>query len=570
MNSSPSLWFIEGSLALLSLALAYVLPAKTPVWWRAVERALAQLASRRRLAVGITGMLALLLRLALLPVCPIPLPFIPDEFSFLFAADTFAHGRLANPTPALWQHFETIHISMQPTYTSMYFPAQGLILAAGKVLLGNPWFGLLCVNALLCAAICWALQAWLPSRWALLGGLIAVLRLSLFSYWINSYNGAGAIVALGGTLVLGAFPRVMRNMRLLDGLLLAAGIVILLLSRPYEGLLLCLPTAIVLLHWAFFSKNRPAKRVLMQRAALPLLVVAAGGAWLGYYNYRAFGHATTLPYTVDRAAYAVEPYWIWENPRPVPVYRHAAMRDFYLKQELRIATNYHTTSGFIVQNLLKPINTLRFYAGFALLPPLVMLPWVLGDRRIRFLILALVFLIAGVFLEIVLLPHYLAPFTVVFYGIGLQCMRHLYACRTGGRRVGQWIVRLAILNCIAMVAMRVCAQPLHIALGDWPVSEWTANWYGNSQLGYERDRIQNQLEQMPGKQLVFVRYMPQHNPVFEWVYNSADIEDARIIWARDMGAAANRELMHHYGNRTAWLIEPDQPRPALEPYQGAN
>jgi hypothetical protein len=51
--------------------------------------------------------------------------FLPDDFSFLLAGDTFAHGRLTNPTPAMWTHFETIHITMQPTYQSMYFPGRG-------------------------------------------------------------------------------------------------------------------------------------------------------------------------------------------------------------------------------------------------------------------------------------------------------------------------------------------------------------------------------------------------------------------------------------------------------------
>jgi hypothetical protein len=106
-------------------------------------------------AVAAVGLSALLLRLAILPFCPIPIPFVPDDFSFMLSGDTFAHGRPTNPTPAMWTHFESIHISMQPTHMSRYFPAQGLILAAGKTLLGYPWFDLLMNTAFMCAAICW-------------------------------------------------------------------------------------------------------------------------------------------------------------------------------------------------------------------------------------------------------------------------------------------------------------------------------------------------------------------------------------------------------------------------------
>jgi len=150
------------------------------------------------MAVLAVGVAALLLRVAILPFFPIPLPFIPDDFSFLLAAETFAHGHLTNPTPAMWTHFETLHLTMQPSYVSMYFPGQGLLLAAGQVLLGHPWFGVLIADALMCAAICWMLQAWLPPTWALLGGFLAILRLGLFSYWVNTYSGGALLRRLAG------------------------------------------------------------------------------------------------------------------------------------------------------------------------------------------------------------------------------------------------------------------------------------------------------------------------------------------------------------------------------------
>ena len=200
-SGKASLMMIEGGLTLIAAAVAFGWPRLGSGFFSRIERAFGQLARRRGLAVAVVGFTALLLRLAILPVCPVPHPFITDDFSFLLAADTFASGRLTNPTPAMWTHFESIQINMKPTYMSMYFPAQGLVLAAAKVLTGHPWYGVLCMSALMCAAICWMLQAWLPPGWALLGGMLAVLHIGLFSYWINTYTGAGSISALGGALV---------------------------------------------------------------------------------------------------------------------------------------------------------------------------------------------------------------------------------------------------------------------------------------------------------------------------------------------------------------------------------
>ena len=565
--SGPSIIIIEAGLSALAAAVAFGWPRLGSSFFLHIERAFSQLARKQGLAVVTVGVATLLLRLALLPAVPIPLPFIPDDFSFLLAADTFAHGRLTNLAPVMWIHFESLHITMQPTYMSMYFPAQGLLLAAGKVLLGHPWFGILVSSALMCGAICWMLQAWLPPNWALLGGMLAVLRLGLFSYWINTYTGGSTISACGGALVLGALPRFMRSPTLRHGMLMAVGIVLLAMSRPYEGMLLCLPVAVVLGRWALFGKNRLAASVLMRRTALPLALIVAAGVWMGYYDYRAFGSPLTLPYTVDRATYAITPYYIWQSKRPAPVYRHESLRRFYCDFEPQDAVGMQSFSGIIAKSLHKAREGILFFAGAVLLPPLIMIRRVFLDRRIRFLVLCVLILVAGMAIEIYMIPHYLAPFTAAFYAIGLQAMRHLRVWRPEGRPFGLAGVRLIVAICVVLAGLRVFAGPLHLTPPKYPPSEWAWQWYGPGHFGGERAQIEAQLEQLPAKQLVIVRYSASHYPLNEWVYNAADIDNSKVIWAREMDAANNLDLIHYYTDRQVWLVQPDLVPATISPYQ---
>ncbi len=565
---NTALLVLECGLTGIAIASAFAWPRLGAKVFEHIEHGFARLARRRGLAAASVGLSVILLRLAILPLCPIPLPFVPDDFSFLLAADTFVHGRLTNPTPAMWTHFESIHITMQPTYQSMYFPGQGLVIAASRVLFGNPWVGLLIVSAMMCAAICWMLQAWLPANWALMGGIIAVLRLGVFSYWTNTYHAGGSLCALGGALVLGGMPRLMKTAQVRYALLMGVGMAILAMTRPYDGCLLCLPVVVFLVRWMWKGKNRPKPAAMVRLAAAPLVLVIAAGTWMGYYDYRAFGNPLTPPYAINRKTYAIAPYFVWQHPRPEPAYRNAAMRSFYEKEkgEMGFYTQIHSLKGFVPYSLEKVAFTFLFYAGFVLLIPLIMVRRVFLDRRSRFLVVSTLVLAAGMVIEIYLLAHYVSPFTSAFYAIGLQMMRHLRVWKPEGKPVGLAMVRFAVTVCVLLAGVRLFAQPLQIAPPEWPPSNWNFTWYGPEHFGVERAQIEAQLEQLPGGQLAIVRYGHDHNPLDEWVYNDADIDGSKVVWAREMDAADNSELIHYYRSRKVWLVEPDAIPARMSPY----
>jgi hypothetical protein len=221
------------------LAVGFLQPELGERTWRRFEVAFSRLARRRVTCWIGTALLVLLVRAALLPLWPIPKPVIYDEFGYLLQADTFASGRLKNPPHQLWPFFESAYLLQQPTYNAKFPPGQGLALALGQRLFDHAWFGVWLSAGVLIATLCWALQGWLPPAWALLGAFLA-MPLCLFSYWMNSYWG-GAVAAIGGSLVLGSYPRIVRHRHAAFAWVLGIGLAILANTRPYEGLLFSIP-----------------------------------------------------------------------------------------------------------------------------------------------------------------------------------------------------------------------------------------------------------------------------------------------------------------------------------------
>ncbi len=274
----------------------------------------------------------------------------------------------------------------------------------------------------------------------------------------------------------------------------------------------------------------------------------------------------TLPYTADRAQYAIAPYYIWQKPHPEPAYRHAEIRRFYIESEMPTYFQEHSQVKYLEVTLVKVWTTTVFFAGFALMPPLIMLRRVLLDRRIRFLVLCVLVLMAGMVIEIYLIPHYLAPFLVAFYAIGLQGMRHLRVWRPEGKPAGAAVVRFCVLLCVVLGGLRAFSKPLNMKVVELPAGNWSGTWYGPDLYGTDRAQVENELEGHPGKQLALVQPSPKRNALDQWVYNGADLDAARILWAWNMDAAQNADLLRQYPGRNAWLVDLSTEPATVTPY----
>lgn len=506
-------------LSLLLCMNPWIVPAR---WLTSLRLSFHKYAQNRARAVLTCFLFPIVVRVALLPVAPLKPPSVHDEFSWLLMADTFRSGRLTNPTHPYWPHFETIHEIQRPTYASMYPPAYSAILAFGQ-LLGNPWIGVVLSVGLLCGAICWMLQAWLPPAWALRGGLLAALQIGIGSYWMNSYVGGATVPAMAGALLTGAMPRLVRRPTPTLAAIFALAVVLLMNSRPFEGAVLsvlCFTAAIVLHR----EGKGPGSRnpVIRWPILAPAVVILIFGAiFTAYYSWRVTGSPLKMPYVVNRDTYGWPENLAILPPKEVS-HRLAIIENAHRAE--RGNRNHYATLGRMLDDWCGRFIILwEFFVGPGLTLPMLMLPWTIRSPKLRAISYIGLCMLALNTLQLVGFPQYLSPTTAIIVLFLLQGLRQVHVCAKRKGLSPERVMAGLVLCVACSAAFNLWQEPLHIRPGTfWERPAWP---YRDAHAA-----ILSKLEYLPGRQLVFVIYGKNHSSHEEWVYNAADIDKSKVVW----------------------------------------
>ena len=472
-----------------------------------------------------------------------PQAIVHDEFAYLLAADTYSQGRLANPPHPKWQHFETYHILSEPTYMAKYPPANGIALALGQSLTGHPIVGSWLAMSLSLGLLVWMLRAWTGTKWALIGGLLLAVNVPLLMAWGQTYWG-GSVALTGGALLFGSVRRIVDHERWLGpvwfySVLIGIGAILLAFSRPFEGLLACLFASPLLFVWiwkAFQSETEPSVRIAkLTQLGLPLILLGTIGlTGIVFNNLAVTGNAWELPYSAHSKQYSATSLFIWQSLPPEKEYRVPRMGVLYKYWSRERQKSAKTWAGYweLVGHKLNLLwRFFPFIGGLCLIPLLVL---VRHDGWLLFAALS-----TGVILLIELqlvhshtFPHYIAPIACLFYVVLISGLRYW-------RRLGRTYPLFARIPLVIGVYSLLSL----IALGAY-------NWRGYPEE--TRAAIETALHAEPGRHLVFVDYPANHNLQREWVYNGADIDQAKIVWANHFTPAKNQELLDYFPDHQAW------------------
>jgi uncharacterized membrane protein len=367
--------------------------------------------------------------------------------------------------------------------------------------------------------------------------------------WTNSYWG-GSLAAAAGCLVFGALPRIRASGRVRDAVPLGCGLALYLLIRQYESIFLILSVVIFLL---------PGVRGIWKPAALAALIVAPALGITLLQNQQVTGSWTTLPYVLSQYQYGVPAALTFQrDPAPHRALTPQQALEYQVQMAFR-GGHAETLRSYVLRLWYR----VRFYRFFFVAPLyLAVGAFLFSVREWRWLwvLLTVVLFALGINFFPAFQFHYLAAVTCLFILISVQGLERISRWHTGA---AQLVLLLSIAQFAVWYGAHL-AENSELSLAMRQYETWETINHTNPA---RRIFVNQELAKLPGRLLVFVRYWPQHIFQNEWVYNRADVDAARVVWARDLGAEENQKLLRYYPGRSAWLLEPDAQPPRLSVYR---
>ncbi len=313
---------------------------------------------------------------------------------------------------------------------------------------------------------------------------------------------------------------------------------------------------------------------------------------------------------------------MWQHDRPPIAYSNPQFDDFYHN----FLPSLYQASWPSAEGQLEWKSTAiwQFFIGPALSIPFLALPWLLKDWRNRLLLAQVALSFLGLWIVVYFNPHYAAPLMATIVVLMMQGMRILNGWEFCGHAIGAGLTRLIVIFSLLTGPIYFAhmvmsgAHPLldrfsrHPVLGlAAPVVALAALRFGSSRAvrfqagrswligacelllvaafmlqaaAIQRDLypdnypfvddlaepfrgpVEQKLAAMPGEHLVLVRYSKDHNSGEEYVYNEADIDHAKTVWAREIPGMDLTPLLNYFKNRDVWIYEPDEDDESVVPF----
>lgn len=449
-------------------------------------------------------------------------PLTAIEAANRFAAESLARGRLGVEPPGPAAFFETRELLADPRLVSRRPIAPAAWLATGFAF-GAPLLGAWLGVGAVAAAVAWTVRGFTAARWAWVAGLGTLTLISFHHPWAQTFAG-GTVPAIGGALWLGALVRrARRSTALGTAASAAAGLALLVLSQPVEGLLFAAATGIAL------GTHGPTRPSIARAAAAGLAVALTLQASI---NHRITGSWTTTPHAAYEAAYSSAPRYVWQTLRiPPPIeHRHLERYDEFVAIP---ATRWPVPVARVWVDRLGD-----WLGGFPGPLAAVLAALAVVASRSRWTRLAAAGVAAAgatLFVKYPWQPVEAAPATAALALLAVTGLRWLVLRfdAAAPRRRLVWV--LALLHLALLPLGREASPPTALVEA--------ARW--------QRDLVR-ELSRRGGPHLVFVAYTDEADPRVELVYNRLPFDVQPILWARDRGGA-NAELVALHPDRRAWV-----------------